>query len=235
MLFAIFKRRNRIMFNNPSSFGNFTGFGVGTTLSQFQNRVIGPTEIVPYSDIVQQAYPPQAIAMEAFIGVKILVRDTQASRGTPAQRMEYLDKYLPQIVTNNGILIRETNNNVMIDGFWIITLPVPKSQLKDQLNKLGHVLTILENNFGIVYQDIIDINISGRCPLIYTEQALSQVVIPKMYQQYMMQTDNSPYKIGYPIRINDEYVLLKTRWGLPRQDMFENITVIESCIQNMFK
>lgn len=223
------------MFNNPTNFGNFGNFGASALLSQYQNRVIGPTEIVPYSDIVQQAYPPHAIAMEPFVGVKVLVRDTQASRGTPAQRMQYLDQHMPQIIANNGILIRETVNNLMIDGFWIITMPVPKSQLREQLNKLGNVLTVLEKHFGLIYQEIIDINISGRCPLIYTEMALSQVSIPKMFQKYMLSTDNSPYKIGYPIRINDEYVLMKTRWGLPRLDMFEHIIFIESCIQNMFK
>ena len=202
-------------------------------VQQYQTRVLGPSQTVEYSTIIRNLYPPQAVHQEPFIGIKVLCTDTNAYVTTPDERIRYIESNMG-FLRGKGCIIRETAANKP-DGFWIITLPVPKSQLKDQLNKLGHVLSILENNFGIVYQDIIDINISGRCPLIYTEQALSQVVIPKMYQQYMMQTDNSPYKIGYPIRINDEYVLLKTRWGLPRQDMFENITVIESCIQNMFK
>lgn len=213
----------------------FNTYGVSNTIETFQSRVIGPTEVVPYSEIVMQAYPPYAISMEPFVGLKVLVRDTQANRGTPQARLQYIDQYMPTLLQNHGVIIRETNNQIMMDGYWVITMPVPKSQLSQQLTNLGHVLQVLEKHFGIVYQDMIDINISGRCPLIDTERSLSQVRVPKLYQQYLVSSDNSPYKLGYIVRINDEYLVLRTRWKLPRPDMFENIQMIVTSIQGMFR
>ena len=217
------------------TFNNFTTYGIGSTVETLQSRIVGPFEEVPYSDIVMQAYPPFAIMQEPFIGVKVLVRDMQAHKGTPAARLQYLDQYMPSLLHGQGVIIRETNGNIMNDGFWVITMPVPRSQLKQQLNNLGNVLSALENNHGIVYQDIIDINVSGRCPLIDTERSMAQISIPKIYQQYLVQADNSPYKLGGIVRINDEYLILKSRWKLPRLDMFENISMIVSCIQGMFR
>lgn len=213
----------------------FSGYGVTNTIETFQSRIIGPTEIVPYSDIVMQAYPPYAIASEPFIGLKVLVRDMQASKGTPAARLQFIDQYLGSLLKDQGVIMRETNNNIMVDGYWVITMPVPKSQLKQQLNNLVVVLSNLEKYFGIVYQDMLDINISGRCPLIDTERCLSQVSIPRLYQQYLVPSDNSPYKLGYIVRINDEFTVLRTRWKLPRADMFENVQMIVTSVQSMFR
>lgn len=217
------------------TFNNFSTYGVGSTVESLQSRIIGPFEEIPYSDIVIQAYPPFAIMQEAFVGVKVLVRDMQASKGTPAARLQYLDQFMPDMLRGQGIIIRETNPNVMRDGFWVITLPVPKSQLKQQLNNLGNVLTALENGHGIVYQDIIDINISGRCPLIDTERSMAQVTIPTEYKQFLVHPDNSPYVLGGVVRINDEYMVLRSRWKLPRLDMFDRVSTIATCIQSMFR
>ena len=217
------------------TFNNFSTYGVGSTVETLQSRIIGPFEEVPYSDIVMQAYPPVAIMQEPFVGVKVLVRDMQAHKGTPAARLHYLDQYMPALLHGQGVIVRETNGNVMADGFWVITMPVPKSQLKQQLNNLGNVLSALEQQHGIVYQDIVDINVSGRCPLIDTERSMAQITIPKLYQQYLVQADNSPYTLGGIVRINDEYLILKSRWKLPRLDMFENISMIVTCVQGMFR
>lgn len=218
------------MFNST-----FNAYGASNSVENFQNRILGPTEIVPYSDIVMQAYPPYAISMEPFVGLKVLVRDTQAHKGTPQARLQFLDQYAPSLLQNQGVIIRETNNKIMMDGYWVITMPVPKTQLRQQLANLGKVLSDLERSFGIVYQDMVDINISGRCPLIDTELSLSQVSIPRIYHQYLVSSDNSPYKLGYIVRINDEYLVLRTRWQLPRNDMFENVSFITTAIQSMFR
>lgn len=219
------------------NFGNtFNTYGVGTTLEQLQSKILGPVDIVPYSDIVKQAYPWYAFAQEPFVGVKVLTRDFKANTApSPYARMQYLDTYVPSILNGQGCLMRETNYGVLPDGLWAITMPVPMSQLMQQLNNLGNVLSALERHHGIVYQDVIDINISGRCPLIDTERSMTQIIIPKDYKDRHVESDNSPYKIGGTIRINDEYLLIRSRWTLPRLDLFANTQTISSCIRGVFK
>lgn len=244
------------MFGNNYFNSNTFGMNSGS-LESFQGRIVGPSEIVPYANIVETAYPPYAISSEPFVGLKLFLRDSLANRGTPADRVRYLEtveypdpygrkdtngrplpsgvRVLHKIFEGTGAIIRETDNHKMIDGYWLITMPVPKSQLAQQLNNLGFVLTKLENEFGIVYQDVCDINISGRCPLIDTERALSQVSIPSAYKDYLMTSDNSPYKLGYIQRINDEYMILRTRWCLPRNNMFEHVNMITTSMQTIFR
>lgn len=216
---------------NGSPFNMYGGTG---TLEAYQSHILFDEE-VPYASIVESRYPAYAFNQEPFIGLKVLCRDTQAHRGAPAARIEFLDKYLMHRLVGKGILMRETDNYKMLDGYWVITMPVPKSQLRQQLDNLGEVLSILEREFGITYQEIIDINVSGRCQLIDTERAMSQIQVPKMYSRYLCDSVNSPYKIGHITRINDEFMVLRTRWTLPRQDMFENIGMVVSFIQPMFR
>lgn len=220
------------------NFGNntFNTYGVAPTLEQLQSKILGPFDTVPYSDIVKQAYPWYAFAQEPFIGIKVLVRDFRAYEApSPFERLRYLDSQIPNILSGQGCLMRETNYGILKDGFWIMTMPVPKSQLMQQLNNLGNVLSRLEREHGIVYQDVIDIIISGRCPLIDTERSMNQIIIPKTYKAYHIESDNSPYKIGGTVRINDEYLAIRSRWTLPRLDLFANIQTITSCVQGVFK
>lgn len=219
---------------NQTFNSTFNTFGLTPTLESFQGKILFD-EVIPYANIVETRYPAFAIAHEPFVGLKVLVRDTLAGKGTPAARIDFLDKYFMNRMFGKGIIVRETDYYKLRDGYWIVTMPVPKSQLKLQLDNLGEALIILEKEFGIVYQEIIDINVSGRCQHIDTESAMSQINIPKMYKRYACDSKNSPYKIGNVIHINDEYVLLRTRWTLPRLDMFENIEMVTTFIQPMFR
>lgn len=219
------------------NFGNtFNTYGVGTTLEQLQSKILGPYDIVPYADIVMQAYPWYAFTQEPFIGVKVLLRDLNAYKfQSPYARLQFLDAKIPSILNGQGCLMRETNYGILQDGFWVMTMPVPMSQLMQQLNNLGNVLSALEREHGIVYQEVIDIIISGRCPLIDTERSMTQIVIPKMYKDHHVESDNSPYKIGGTVRINDEYLAIRSRWTLPRLDLFANIQTLTSCVRGVFK
>lgn len=204
---------------------------IGVPLAQYQSHVIGPTEVVDYSSIVIGRYPPVATQSEPFIGVKVLCRDMNASLMSPQQRIMQIEQNLG-FLRNTGCIIRETAAS-MPDGFWVITCPVPRSQLAVQLQNLNNVLAILGQHFGIVrYQDLVEINVSGRCMAQDAERCLSNLIIPEIYGNNLVSPGwNTPYKIGHVIRINDMFMLLRTRWHLTRPD---DITVLSQIISSVF-
>ena len=101
-------------------------------VQQYQTRVLGPEEPVDYASIIRQSYPPQAIQQEPFVGFKVLCTDTQAYSTNPAERIRFIDANLG-VLRGNGCIIRETSRQKP-DGFWIISLPVPRSQVTTALN-----------------------------------------------------------------------------------------------------
>ena len=123
------------------------------TVQQYQNHVLGPTEIVSYNTIVSQGYPPQAIQTEPFIGLKILCRDTNAAITNPAARMQQIDQNLG-FLRGTGCLIRETALT-MKDGFWLISLPVPRSQLRQQIDKLLNVRDISSRSTSASFRTVL--------------------------------------------------------------------------------
>ena len=100
-----------------------------------QTRIIRADDIVNYSGIVKAGHRPEVIQSEPFIGIKILCKDNNANTMAPAQRIAQLDQFLrtPNPMTGltpfsgTGCCLRETKYSLMPDGFWLITLPVPRS------------------------------------------------------------------------------------------------------------
>lgn len=213
-------------------FSNFNMSSIGTKpLSQYQMHVVGPTEIVDYSSIVIGRYPPSAVQVEPFIGIKVLCRDMNASFMPPRDRIIQIEQNIG-FLKNTGCIIRETSPS-MPDGFWVITCPVPRSQLALQIQNLNSVLAILQNNFGIVrYQELVEINVSGRCTPQDTERCLKNLIIPDIYNNSLvLPGNNTPYKFGHVMRINDIYMMLRTRWHFTRLD---DATVISQIISSIF-
>lgn len=205
-----------------------------TLVDQYQSRIIGPTETVDYSSVIMQAYPPQAIQLEPFVGFKVLCRDTNAHIIHPAERIRQIEANLG-FMRFKGCLIRETSMQ-MPDGFWIITMPVPRSHVNQQLNNLIEVLNILEHHFGIVRQGLVEINVSGRCHITETERCLGGLTIPTRYMGMLVQPENTPYRLGHIIRINDNFMCLRTRWSLNPQtgNNFEELIVLSQIISSMY-
>lgn len=201
------------------------------TVQQYQNHVLGPTEIVSYNTIVSQGYPPQAIQSEPFIGLKILCRDTNAAITNPAARMQQIDQNLG-FLRGTGCLIRETALT-MKDGFWLISLPVPRSQLRQQIDKLLNVRDIFAQYFGIVPHGLVEINVSGRCAVQDTERALSSLYIPNRYAENMVAPENSAYRLGQVVRINDTFMLFRTRWFF-KKNMADDVIELSQLISAMF-
>lgn len=209
-----------------------------------QTHVIRATDVVDYSGIVKTGYPYQAMQSEPFIGIKVLCRDTKANTfPAPAQRIAQLDTFLatPNMtgatpLYGTGCCVRETKYSVMQDGFWIITLPVPRSQMNVQINNLVKVITMFKQLFGFQQLGYIEINVSGKCPINGLEMCLSGLNIPDSYMQFSEQPDNSPYKVGHVERINDNFICLRSRWRMNPSDpaLYSNISVIAQLISSIY-
>ena len=198
-------------------------------ISGYQSRVLGPTEIVDYSTITMQSYPPHAFQHEPFVGFKVLCRDKNAQSVAPAERMRQIDANLG-FLRGKGCVIRETSMR-MPDGFWVITLPVPRSQLNQQLNLLSEVLAIFEQYFGIVRQSLIEINVSGKSGYADTERRLGSIVLPQRYEKLLVPQLSTPYRLGHVVRINDLFVVFRSRWNTAN---FDDITVLTQILASAF-
>lgn len=203
---------------------------------QYQTRVISPEEPVDYSSIVMQAYHPSIIQREPFVGFKVLCTDTFAYSTTPAERIRYIDSNLG-FLKGKGVIIRETKMDKP-DGFWVITLPVPKSQTSIALNNLFSVLSILEQYFGIVKDGLFDINVSGKCHISEVENCFAGLYIPQRYMTNLIPTNNVLCSIGHIQRINENYMCLRTKWDLSNvltpNEVYEDLTVISQLIASMY-
>lgn len=202
-----------------------------TLLNQYQNRIICPSEIVDYASICMQAYPPQAMANEPFIGFKVLCVDKQSYVTNPRDRILQIESSLG-FLRGKGCIIRETDMR-MPDGFWVITMPTPRSQMSYAIKNLIDVLMILEQHFGIVRQGIVDINVSGRCHIADTERCLGGLVIPTQYQPRIIPPENTAYKLGHITRINDYFMLFRTRWML-KETFNDDLVVMSQIISSMY-
>lgn len=208
-----------------------------------QTKVIRANDIVNYSGIVKAGHSAAVIASEPFIGIKILCQDTQANTMAPAQRIAQLDQFLGTPnqmgvtpLSGTGCCLRETKYSIMPDGFWLITLPVPRSVLPIQITNLIKVVQLIKQ-IGINQIGYVEINVSGRCPLTSLEACLQNLIIPDNYMQFSDQSDNSPYRIGKVERINNNFICFRTRWKLNPTDpnLYQNISAIAILISAMYR
>lgn len=209
------------------------------TIAKLQNHVLAPQEPVDYSNIVLNSYPKHAVQSEPFVGFKVLCRDTNAFTVPGNVRMPQIDQSLG-ILYNTGCILRETSME-MRDGIWVITMPNPRSQLRHQLDNLMNVLTLLDHNLGIVPNGMVEICVSGRCTPGEVENCLQRLVIPHPYVNMLLVPDNAPYRYGYIIRINDEYMCFRTRWNIGMsadtrtpQGTFEHLMLLSQLLCSMY-
>lgn len=192
------------------------------SIAKLQTHVLAPQEPVDYSTIVSNSYPADALLAEPFIGFKVLCQDTNACAVPGSVRLKQIDQALPMLF-NSGCIIRETSG-AMKDGLWVITMPVPRSQVVRQLNNLMNVLGMLNHYLGIITGNIVEINVSGRCPADRTEYNMQRLMIPQPYASMCVVPDNAAYRYGYIIRINDEFMCFRTRWSLNGDNKLSNGT-----------
>jgi len=155
---------------------------------------------------------------------------------SPADRIRQIDMNLG-ILRGKGCIIRETSSS-MPDGFWIISMPVPRSQVNTAINNLMDVIVSMEQYFGIVRHGLFEINVSGRCNIAETERCLSALTIPMRYMSALIEPTETAIRLGHVIRINDNFMVLRTRWNLQIQNNmmnYEDLVVLSQLISTMFK
>ncbi len=194
-------------------------------IENYQTRVLGPIETVDYATEMMHIYRPENLQSEPMIGLRILLRDLNARVTDPATRLSQIDAYMAigpncgKMLFKSGCILREAMPNDLngsMDGLWLITFPVPTSVLMSQLNNMSNILTYMRQNLGIESTEVIDINVSGRCPVAEEASRIASVQIVSPYDMVLASPGNSPYKIGHIIRINDQFAMLRTRFDWTR-------------------
>lgn len=209
------------------------------SIEVYQSGILGPSQVVDYSGTVMQAYGPDVVLREPFVGFKVLCRDRGGMSMNPRFRLEQLDRGLVQILPGTGCIVREASTLEIPDksGLWVITMPVPRSQVAEQMKYLMTVLAILERDAGIVLAGTYEVNVSGRCTPQETEHALGSLYITPDYAQYSVNPPNSPYKLGQVIRINDYFMCYRTRWNFsnkPVADVYKDLIVLSQLISAIY-
>lgn len=207
-------------------------------IENYQSRILAANEIVDYASEVMVSNRPEVIQFDPMVGFKILMKDLNAFSMPQNQRFQQIEQNLG-FLSGTGCIIRETNPREAVDGFWLISFPVPLSLINMQITNIMRVLSILKNSFGIVSLDLIEINVSGRCPLNEVEFRFARVAIPPEIRNYMVEPNNTPYKLGHIVRINDNYAMLRTMWDwrsqTNKQSRSSDLIVIPQLIANMFR
>lgn len=220
------------------NFGNLNGQMSNGGVTGVIGRILAPSEIVDYSTIVMGAYPPQAIASEPFVGFKVLMRDPAAAgySGNMGVRLKQIESNLSQII-GKGVLIRETDYQKCPDGYWIITLPVPRSQIAIALQNMMDTIVYLQRVFGFTKQSLIEINVSGRCGFQDVERCIGGLVIPDMFDKCAIPYIDSPYRFGKIQRINEQFILFRTRWDISRggsRNMQSDLLLMGQLLASMY-
>lgn len=184
-------------------------------IENYQSHILKPTEVVDYSAELMHSLRAETIQMEPMIGFKLMTKDMNAYATSQSARFQYLEMNLG-FLRDSGCIIRETQPVESPDGFWVVSFPVPISQLSQQLMNITRVMDFIAVNFGIVSADVVEINVSGRCRVGETEWRLANVNIPAQIRQSLIEPVNTPYKLGHIIRINDDFAMLRTMWDWRR-------------------
>jgi hypothetical protein len=181
-------------------------------IRSLQTKIWYADDIIPYDQLITTSYPVQVIQGDQLIGLKISLADHV--RMPAAERIVRLEQILPNILAGTRCMLRETPITAPF-GYYLLTMPVPKDQLRGIINEVIRVLTILERDFGITVTKEYEINVSGQCSPMETEYKLARFDVPSEYIGMLVHQPGSPYSIGYVERINEGYITVRTLWSYP--------------------
>jgi hypothetical protein len=205
---------------------------------QYQNRVLGYSEIVYYDQILMNGNYREAIKREPMVGIKILLKDTRAyDAPSPGDRIRFINSGLMTVLNQTGCCLRESKSTIMPDGFWLISFPVPRSQIGIQITQMMNTIIKLNTYLGFVCMGLVELYISGRATQYELMDRISRVELPEKYRRQLVKPDNGShfisYNFGCTIPINQFYTLVKTRWVIDPvslqsdglRDTIENVTL----------
>jgi hypothetical protein len=204
---------------------------------QYQNHVLRWDEIVYYDQILMNGKYRDAIKREPMIGIKVLLKDTRAySAQSPAHRIQYINTGLMSVLDGTGCILRESKSVIMPDGFWLISFPVPRSQLSLQVNQIINTIIKFGNYLGFACMGLLEIYISGRANKYDLMDRLSRIELPQPYRSNLIKPESNnglvSYGSMYPIVINNYYSMIRSRWVIDPnsqsgglKDTIENVSL----------
>lgn len=187
--------------------------------TQYQQQVVANSQIVYYDQILMNGEYRNAIKKEPMIGIKVLLRDMNAtSAPSPRDRIQFINTDLFRVLNQTGCFLRESKSTVMNDGFWLVSFPVPRSQLSLQINQIINTMNNFGTFLGFTFTGLIELYISGRATQYELMSRISMINMPEKYQRQLVKPDSGSqfisYNLGCIIPINQFFSLIKTRWSI---------------------
>ena len=203
-------------------------------MSNLGSKIVPSSGIIDYSSLIISRYENQnpSIMRKPFAGFKFLMFDEDGVKGDKASRYSFINTHIGKIMGNTGCILRECNHEIMPNGFWLVSLPVPVSQLRgtemSQMNRIKYIIRALENSFNIRFMGRTEINISGRCTVAEIPDVLANILISQEDEENRLKPPaSSPYNIGRVIPINSYYHMIRTSWDLSRYaECYEHPTMV---------
>lgn len=205
----------------------------------YQSRIVPMDHIVDYSAMVMEAYPMYAVRSEPFVGFKMLMFDQYGRKFQYGERLKAIESLLPFVLPGSGCIIREadpieTQGNVC---FWIVTAPVPRSQIATQMKSMLRIVRFL-SRYGVFQTGICEIAVSGHCLPTETDDVIGSLRIPENYRRHAVVQSNSPYVCGMITRINDEFICHRSRWYFDAKNLNEienDMIILSQLISTIYR
>jgi len=191
-------------------------------------RVLTPNEVFQYGSFIRTTFPQHKT--EPMIGFKIQMKDTRPG-ANPAEKVNMLDQYSQQLFVGKYCMMRE-GIITDINSYYLISLPVPRSMLSQQLQNISYVLQALGQNFGICRQALTEISVSGKANMYETDKIMSSIIIPPQYMQKIVPF--SGLSIGQMVWISREFACLRTKWNIPEASVLDDMGLIAQLISSVF-
>lgn len=208
---------------------NYGFNSLNTSTAYPGTRVLTPNEVFEYSSFVRTTFPNH-YKTEPMIGFKIQLKDTRPT-ANPAEKIQMIDQAAAQLFGGRYCMMREGNISD-INSYYLISLPVPRSLLAQQLNNISYVLQMLGQHFGICRQALTEISVSGRTNIYETQRLMSSIIIPPQYIQKIVPT--SGLMIGKLEFLSNEFACLRTMWNIPEATVLDDMGLLAQLISSVY-
>ena len=117
-------------------------------------------------------------------------------------------------------------------AYYLISLPVPRSMLQQQLQNISYVIQMLGQYFGICRQALTEISVSGRTNIYETQRVLSSIIIPQQYMQKIV--PSSGMMMGDLQYLSKDFACLRTKWNIPEATVLDDMGLIAQIISSVY-
>ena len=192
------------------------------------SKVLSPHQVFDYASYVKTFWPQHKF--EPMFGFKILMRDTMPGHN-PGDKVNYIEQNSQFFFAGRNCMMRE-GELVNINDYFLISLPVPRSMLINQIQNISGVLQMLGEYAGLQRQATLEINVSGRTNMFEIQNLMSSIVIPPQYVQKMV-----PYSgmmMGNIQFLSNEFACIRTKWNIPEPTVLDDMLLLAQLISAVF-